>query len=75
MATKSRYQLIDRGRKGRPAWYMTNSVTDSNQFVGRTRGIADGVLSCARRLEPEERRREALVAEGYHLPGLPDSES
>lgn len=70
MASKSRYQLVNRGRPGKPAWYVTNSVTGSDTFVSSRRAIAQGHLSMCRRLEPAERERDARLAQGYHLPGL-----
>lgn len=69
MAKKSRYQKINRGRKGRPCWVIHNSVTGQDIYVGN-KGVSD-TLSLYRRVERDfDIPREKLVAEGYHLPGL-----
>lgn len=69
MATKSRYQKINRGRKGKPSWVIHNSVTGRDIYVGKTG--ASETLKWYRRAEREfDIPRDKLVAEGYHLPGL-----
>ena len=71
MAAKSDYELVNRGRKGRPSWYveLVNRATGHRHccYTNRRRSFAAGVL---RSLREGERWRRARVAEGYHLPGL-----
>lgn len=57
MAAKSRYQMTNRGRKGRPSWYVEDFKGIEGQSVGKylysnsSREIAEGFLKRARDFE------------------------
>lgn len=61
MAKKSRYQMTDRGRKGKPCWYVEDFQGREGEAVGkylyssRSRSIAEGFLQVCRQLERIER--------------------
>lgn len=60
MAKKSRYQMTNRGRKGKPCWYVEDFLGRENEAVGKylysnhSRSIAEGFL---RQLREAERNK------------------
>lgn len=67
MATKSRYQIVNRGSRGSPFWCIEDSDTGLVIYRSTRRSFADGRLKILRRLQ---RDRDARLSQGYHLPGL-----
>lgn len=63
MAVKSRYQMTNRGRKGKPCWYVEDFANCENKSVGkylfsdRSRQIAEGFLKQARSFEREQNKQ------------------
>lgn len=57
MAKKSRYQMTNRGRKGKPCWYVEDFEGRENDAVGKylysnkSREIAEGFLRQCRAAE------------------------
>lgn len=60
MAKKSRYQLVDRGRKGSPSWYVSRNG-NTGVYVAGAKWVAQGYLSRARELERRNPELEALL--------------
>lgn len=68
MAAKSRYQMVNRGRKGAPYWYVEDADMGNRcLYCSRKRGLALAYRDMLRRLA---RAAAARIAAGYHLPGL-----
>lgn len=65
MAAKSEYQMVNRGRPGRPFWYVEKD--GSSVFCDRRRSVAEGHMKMLRQLT---RDRKKMLADGYHAPGM-----
>lgn len=54
MSTKSRFQLINRGRKGRPLWCIHDSEIGKDLSVSdRRKGVVEGFMRGLRQLDRE----------------------
>lgn len=58
MAKKSRYQIVNRGRKGSPAYYVSRN-DNMGVYIPGAKYRAEGYLSHAREMERDNAEMEA----------------
>lgn len=65
---KNRYQMVNRGSKDSPHWYVEDTWDhDRVLYTNRRRSYAESHLKLIRCYD---RERAAKLKQGYHLPGL-----